>query len=445
MNKKSFSLMMCLFFVNLLVIIAFWYNSSPINNNISFIDGLISLGRISGLLLAYFLLVQLILIGRLKAIEGYLGHDKLARLHRQVGIYITIFLVAHPILLAAGYSLNNGISFINQFYNFIFRFEGLSGASIATMMLILVILFSTGVLGRRWKYERWYLSHLFAYVAIFMGFGHQLELGGDFSQRIFAIYWYLLFVGSLILFAYSRFLKPLNNFRIHQFQISRIVMENTSVYSVFITGKHLDKFKLSGGQFAIFRFLNKNLWFEAHPFSFSSAIRNNELRISIKKLGNFTEKLPEQLKVGTKVLIEGPLGVFTARRNANKYLLIAGGIGITPVRALSEELVNQQKDVKVFVSTNTPAEEVFRDEMLAMTSSSNFSYFRFFAEGTENQGEQKTFSGRIDLEKIKSLLPDWQEREIYFCGPPAMSKALNQAFLRAGVSKNKIHFERFSF
>lgn len=445
MKNKSLFLPIFLFTINLLAIIYFWHSGSPINTETSLISNLISLGRLSGLLLAYFLLIQLILIGRLKMIEGVLGHDRLSKLHRNVGISITVFLLAHPILLAVGYGLNNEISWFKQLYNFIFKFDDLSGATFATIGLILVILLSAGIIGRRWKYERWYLSHLFAYFAIFMAFGHQIELGGDFSQFAFVIYWYALFVILLIAFAYSRFLIPLNNFRRFKFKVLRVVEESADIYSIFIGGQNLEHFIFSGGQFAIFRFLSKNLWYEAHPFSFSSCLKNNEIRISIKKLGDFTTRLPQALAIGTPVLIDGPLGVFTARETAKKYLLISGGIGITPIRALTEELVNKKLDTKIFYSAGCQAEEVFSEEMKKLTVEGNFQYYRFFSRDSSLSSDQNIFAGRISLEKISSLIPDWREREIYFCGPVKMCQALNQEFLKAGVSKKKIHWERFSF
>ncbi len=445
MNKKYLWLIKLFFVGNLLAIITFWYHNSPIGPASTVADGLVSLGRICGLLLAYLLLIQLILISRLKIIEGALGHDKLARWHRNLGISAALFLLAHPILLAFGYALNNSLSWSKQLYNFVFVSEALTGAVLATGLLIFIILVSSRVIGRRWRYEIWYFIHLFVYLAIFAAFGHQVELGGDFSQNAFLIYWYALFIFFWVLYGYARFLKPLNNLRRFRFQVSRIVPESDSIYSIFITGRHLEKFSLVGGQFGIFRFLQKGLWFEAHPFSFSRCLKDNEIRISIKKLGNFTEKLPDKLKIGTTVFIEGPLGVFTARPKKNKYLLISGGIGITPICSLAEELAKQKKDVRIFSALKNPAEEVFGAEMSELASTANFSYYRFYSEQTSDQAEQNIFAGRVKLEKIKSLVPDWREREIYFCGPPAMSTALNKELRQAGASKKQLHWERFNF
>ena len=444
MKKDSLWWPKLIFAGNLLIILFFWYNGSPINNNTDTIDILMSIGRLSGLLLTYFLLIQLILISRLKIIENVLGHDKLTRWHRNFGISIGIFLLAHPLFLAFAYGLNNQINWLKQLYNFIFFFDDIGGAAIATLILILIILLSTKIIGRRWKYEKWYLSHLFAYLTIFMSFGHQLELGGDFSQKLFVIYWYLLFIGFLLLYAYSRFIKPLNNYRLHQFKVSRVIRETSDVCSVYITGRKIADFKFSGGQFGIFRFFNRDLFLEAHPFSFSNYQKGAELRISIKKLGDFTNSLDEKLKPGTPVFIEGPLGVFTMKPNINKYLLIAGGIGITPIRSLAEELTTNNKDVQILVSVKNKNEEIFDSEFSVLAQASNFKYFKFYSEESSETNESNVFSGRINFEKIKNLIPDWQSREIYLCGPEKMISSLNNDLISAGLNKTQIHFERFN-
>jgi len=75
---------------------------------------------------------------------------------------------------------------------------------------------------------------------------------------------------------------------------------------------------------------------EAHPFSMSRRPDGTRLRLTIKAVGDFTRRIPG-LKPGVRVLIDGPHGIFTARRSSSqKILMIAGGIGITPIRSLAK-------------------------------------------------------------------------------------------------------------
>jgi hypothetical protein len=98
------------------------------------------------------------------------------------------------------------------------------------------------------------------------------------------------------------------------------------VYSVYITGKNLEKFKFNPGQYLHVSFLTKGLW-APHPFSISQAHNGRTIRISVKNSGDHTSRI-NTLKAGTKVFLEGPFGRFTpAVAKTNKYLFIAGGIG----------------------------------------------------------------------------------------------------------------------
>src|SRR3989344_9111874 len=112
--------------------------------------------------------------------------------------------------------------------------------------------------------------------------------------------------------------------------------------------KNLTKFKIAAGQFIIVRFLAKNFFWQAHPFSLSCAPNGEYLRLTIKQSGDFTRSL-ENLPVNTKALIDGPHGVFTARfARRKKFLFIAGGVGITPVFSLIEDLARQNiTDIKL--------------------------------------------------------------------------------------------------
>jgi len=96
------------------------------------------------------------------------------------------------------------------------------------------------------------------------------------------------------------------------------------VTSVYLTGRQLDRFAFRSGQYANEVFLSKGRW-SPHPFSFSAAPNGRYLRVSIKAAGDFTDRIRE-LTPGTLLLLEGPLGAFTAAEPRDKYLMVAGGL-----------------------------------------------------------------------------------------------------------------------
>ncbi len=204
----------------------------------------------------------------------------------------------------------------------------------------------------------------------------------------------------------------------------------------------MDTFKIEAGQFMIVRFWAPGFKLEAHPFSMSCFPDGKKIRLSIKALGDFTKKIP-RLKSGTPVYIDGPHGVFTADNvQAKKVLLIAGGIGITPIRSLAEDFLCRKKDVIIIYGNRNQSLMVFAKELDELVDKSEglLKVYPVMSMDPEWRGEK----GNIDLERIKRLVSDVSEREIFLCGPPPMMKMIKTALLKMKVKISKIHYERFA-
>ena len=85
------------------------------------------------------------------------------------------------------------------------------------------------------------------------------------------------------------------------------------MFSVICSGRRLDRLAVSGGQFFKWRFLTKELWWHAHPYSLSALPQPPYLRVTIKGSGDQSRAIAA-LKPGTRVAIEGPYGAFTHHR-----------------------------------------------------------------------------------------------------------------------------------
>ncbi len=432
----------CLFLANLLIIFFFWGNYSGRLIWDSDPAGLfIALGRLTGLLAVYFVLLQLIFIGRVKWLEQVFGLDRLAKIHHLNGFLALVFIVSHPLFLTLGYSRFGQTGFLAQFYRFIFNGDELWQAFLALILFVALVFLSLVIVKKRLKYETWYFIHLLTYLAIILAFSHQLELGGDFSQGLFAGYWYLLYFFTFGHLLGYRFFKPLFNFYQHRFYVSKLEPETHEAVSVYLSGKNLADFKIKAGQFMILRFLSRGLWWQAHPFSLSCPINSQYLRVTIKQLGDFTSAVKEKLKAGSPVLIDGPYGVFTAERCfKNKVLLIAGGVGITPLRPLAEQLIAQGKDVVLLYANKTAKGVIFKKELEQLAFKDHFKVHYFLSQEPSALGRLV----RLDGEIISRLVADFKEREIYLCGPLALMKDLIRALKKLGVRASSIHFEKFS-
>jgi ferredoxin-NADP reductase len=165
--------------------------------------------------------------------------------------------------------------------------------------------------------------------------------------------------------------------------------------------------------------------------------------VSIKAAGDFTNRIRE-LPLGTLALLEGPLDAFTAAEPRDKYLMVAGGIGITPIRALIESLSASGRDIVLLYSVKTADDLVFASELRTMIARCHFILSRdskSVQEGDTNVGREH---GRIDERLLARLVPDVLDREVFICGPHPMMKAVAAALGELRVQESSIHYEQFA-
>jgi predicted ferric reductase len=310
-------------------------------------------------------------------------------------------------------------------------------ATVGTCLFIVVVISSIVIARRRLPYETWHAVHLTAYAAIALGWFHQIPTGNELVvDHVAADYWRSLYVATLAVLVAFRFGAPIANAFRFGFRVEAVVAEGPGVVSLRIGGRRLERLQAQPGQFFIWRFLTRRDWWRAHPFSLSAAPGGSALRITVKELGDFTHRLGE-IPVGTRVLAEGPLGVFTdAVRAREKVLLIAGGIGITPIRALLEEM---EGDLVVVYRVLTEDDVIFRDELDVLAASRAFMLHVVVGDHATDEGRNL-----LSPEHLRALVPDIAEREVYLCGPPAMTVAIERNLRHTNVSRKHVHVERFA-
>jgi ferredoxin-NADP reductase len=204
---------------------------------------------------------------------------------------------------------------------------------------------------------------------------------------------------------------------------------------VLLRGRRLDRLPVAGGQFFQWRFLRRGLWWQAHPYSLSAAPTDDELRITVKDLGDHSAAL-SRLTPGTPVAIEGPYGVFTADAAASdSVLLIGAGVGIAPVFSLLEDLP-PATDVTVLVRASSRAELVLRREVADEVA-------RRGGRLVEVLGSRDQV--RLDAGALRRTVPDLGERDVYLCGPEPLARGLAAELRHAGVPEERIHLESFAF
>ena len=307
---------------------------------------LTAIGQVTALFGTYLALIQLVLMSRSPWLDQAFGMDGLAVAHRWLGFATVWLLLGHGIFTTVGYALGDGSNVIAEFWTLITTYPYVLMATVSGALFAAVAISSMRAARRKLSYETWYGIHLYAYLAIALGFLHQLFVGTDFIDDPVAVaYWVALYLVAIALILVFRIGEPVWRSTRHRLRVSNVVTEAPGVFSIYMTGRDIDQLAVRSGQYFVWRFLTRDGWWRAHPFSISSAPNGSWLRITIKELGDWSKAL-QGVRIGTRVFIEGPYGVLTgARRTRPKVLLLAGGIGITPLRALFEALPAKRGDL----------------------------------------------------------------------------------------------------
>jgi predicted ferric reductase/uncharacterized protein with FMN-binding domain len=399
---------------------------------------LTSIGRITGLLGAYFLLIQILLLARIRPIERLVGFDRLTVWHRLNGILCFYLILAHIVFITLGYGLTDRLSIIDEFTTMVGTYPGMQAALIGSALIVAVVVTSLVIVRRRLRYEAWYLVHLMAYLGVLLAWFHQVPTGNEFVlNAAAATYWTVLYVATLALLILFRLAIPIiYGFR-HQMRVAEVVTEGPNVVSLRMTGRHLDRMGARAGQFFLWRFMTPRLVWQSHPFSLSAAPDGQSLRITVKNLGDFTSRIGE-IPPGTRVVGVGPFGLFTdAVRQRDRVALIAGGVGITPIRSLIEEMPG---DLVLLYRVMDEGDVVFRDELDELARDRGIVVHYVMGSHRDPKNQQL-----LSATHLRTLVPDIAERDVYVCGPPALTSLVENNLRVAGVPSKYIHSESFAF
>lgn len=398
-------------------------------------------GQLTGLLGTYAVLVELLYMSRIGWLERAVGFDRLAVWHRWTGFAAVTLLSAHAVLITWGYAAGGHRSVGSQLGAFVRHYPDVLMSIVGLALLVAIAVASVRAARRRLSREAWYALHLYAYLAVALSFAHQLAVGNDLSgDPVARAWWVALYVAVLGAIVAWRIGRPVAFNLRHRLRVDAVHPEADGVVSIYLRGRALGEVRAEAGQFFLWRFATPWGWMKAHPFSLSAAPRPELLRITVKDLGDDTRRMAT-LPAGTRVFAEGPYGTFTARRRRQRRVaLIAGGIGITPLRALLDVLPAGHGDVTLLYRVNTEGDIAFRRELSLFQDQRGVDVHVLV--GT-TIGDDHT--DKLGIPALQRLVPDLASRDVYVCGPPPMVDALRRRLKKLRVPRHQIHFERFGY
>ncbi|WP_083972592.1 ferredoxin reductase family protein [Actinoplanes awajinensis] len=394
-----------------------------------------TIGRLLGLYLALAMALQLLLVARLPIVDRAYGMDRLTLWHRWTGMAIFWLALAHPAFVLLGFARLDGTSFLATTVSLAKQPPVLLGMIGAGLILVIVVL-SVRVARRRLSYETWHAIHLLLYVVVALGVLHQVYEGTAFRVNLLTqVYWWGLWAFALGALLTGRLIVPLLRNARHQLRVGAVVSESDDTVSVHIIGRDLDRLPARAGQFFLWRFPGHQKWWRANPFSLSAAPNGRTLRLTAKGVGATSAGLRD-LPIGAKVYAEGPYGAFTAaHRTRGATVLIGGGIGVTPIRALLEdpELTGH---VVVLYRVRSAQDAVLLGELRNLADVRRARLH--VLAGRSAAGYQP-----FEPEQLLALVPDITARDVYVCGPDALTTAVLDSLRRLRVPGRQVHAERF--
>jgi predicted ferric reductase len=393
--------------------------------------------QVSGMAAGYGAAIMLILMSRSPWLERGVGAHGLARWHAWSAPPVIILTVLHAVAAVVAWAEAKSVG-LALATDDVLSLPGLMTALVGTAILVVIGLASLRPVRRHISYECWHLLHLLTYLAVGLGFAHQLA-GPDFvGRRWLQIAWALLYIYAFALVLRWRVLQPIFQLWRHRLRVEDVRQESEDVMSVLMSGQHLDELRAEPGHFFRWRFLTREMWRSAHPFSLSAPPTEHRLRITFKASGDGTRRL-FNVPRGTLVFAEGPYGTITSRRRRRqRVLLIAGGVGITPMRAIFEGIDLPGKDVTLVYRAAKKQDLVLKHELdeIAENSGARVVYL---------VGPSSDAANDMSAHALNRIVGDLSDHDVYLCASPRLAARVRGSLMERGFPRHQLHEERFSF
>jgi len=430
---------------SLLLVTYWWVADHGLQDLGGWATGLTSVGRVTGLWASVLLLAQVVLMSRVPVLEQAFGQDRLARLHRWVGFTSFDLMVVHVLAITWGYAGGAVPKLPATLWDLSVSYSGMLLAVAGTACLVMVVVTSLRAARRRLRYESWHLLHLYAYLGVGLALPHQLWTGEQFTQSTArTVFWWSAWALAVVPVLVWRLGRPVVLNLRHRLRVTSVRDEGDGVWSVYLTGRHLDRLRVEAGQFFTWRFLGRRGWTRANPYSLSAAPDGRSLRITVQASGDGSGGT-RTLRPGTRALVEGPFGRLSARsRSQRRVALIGAGVGITPLRALAEGLDYAPGDaILVERFSSTP---LFAWEVDTLARERGLQVLRL--PGRRRHPGSWLGEGigpADDVSALRYWIPDIADRDVYVCGPEGWTASLRRTLLAAGLPPERLHLENFAW
>ena len=441
--RRAWATLILLAFLLLLVAalaIPFLFESSTMWYKFGWDKTSLRTGKMLGMAAGLLLLIQLPLAGRLTVPDRIFSLPGLMRQHRLHAWAIALLALIHPLCVL----LPEGRLIIPLEMRYWPEWVGVG------LLAALLVQFA----GSQWRqqvgipFHRWLPVHRIAGLTIvILLVVHVLYVSETFTQtgppRLAVLIAAAIF-GLTWLWVRSAWLRA----RRKPFVVSCVQTTGSDSTRVELTPATTYPWAYIPGQFAVVSFRSAEVSAEPHAFTLSSSpSRPESLQFTIRACGDWTRTV-KRLSAGDRALLQGPFGHFSHRFTDphRELILIAGGIGITPMLSMLRHMADHRdtRPVTLIWSNRSRERVIFADEMdrleRELTGLRRIPIFTRVA-GTEGQA-----ADRLNHDMLESMLSGCSRYSaIFVCGPPQMMKQIISDLKRLGFAPRAIYSETFDF
>ena len=406
-----------------------------------------AVSRLTALLGTDLLLIHMLLVARVPWIDKFYGHDKATSAHKKLGKPVLYFVVAHFLASLISFAMTQSKDIATTLWWLITDVPDMLTATLALALMILVVVTSLNFARRKVSYEFWFIVHLLSYASVLLAVPHIFLSGSDIAGKpIATIFWASLYFFMAFNIIWYRAVSPILRGLRQNLRIQTVVRESTDTTSLYITGRDVAGLGAKSGQFYLLRVLTKGQWYRSHPFSISAAPNAQFVRFTIGNRGDDTAEL-QTINPGTRVMLEGPYGVFTEeRRSKEKVVLIASGIGIPPVRALAESMAARPGDLTIIYRVRNEDDASLLAEVREIARRRGFTlHVLSGSRGANNSWMSADGSNQPDQARLILMAPWISDSDVFLCGPEAWTSLVHKTLIRTGTPEDQIHSEEYAW
>ncbi len=389
-------------------------------------------GKLVGMIAALLLMVQLLLVTRIKSLNQMVAMDRLIAIHKANGIAIALLALVHPLLIFAPEEITT-LPLEMAFWPEI----------IGAILLMGLFYMTASALYKKeleFPFNFWMGAHkIGGPLLLSILFTHLLFSSETFEEgapRLIGLGFSLVCLGLLT----ARHLEPMRG--LSPWVVSQVSPAGDRATRLRLSPTHGAPFHYLPGQFAFLSFPASPVSPEAHPFTIASSPTTPEaIEFVIGKSGDWTKGVPH-IKTGDTAIIDGPYGFFTHRmlEDSAPLVLIAGGIGITPMLSMIRDLHATHDPRKIILIWSNRSEGALfaADELDTITQDlPSLSIHLLFTDQSKNE--------RLTAPKLRQFMQGLSTPQVFLCGPPPMMVAVRAMLKEIGIHKHRIHSEIFGF